>query len=67
MPNKNLRENLRTKKTPTVYLTIGDPLTSDQTILKTLTGSGVDVFELGIPTNMPKYDGPTIRASYKRG
>jgi tryptophan synthase alpha chain len=66
MSNKNFRETLRNKRTLTAYLTVGDPLTSDKTIIEALTISGVDIFELGIPTNMPKYDGPVIRASHKR-
>ena len=66
MPSKNLRETLRRGKTLTAYLTLGDPLTSDKTIIEALTASGVDIFELGIPTTKPKYDGPVIRASHKR-
>lgn len=47
------------------YLTVGDPLVDD-VVVEALVNSGVDVFELGLPTGSPKYDGPAIRASYRR-
>ncbi|MEM1540802.1 MAG: tryptophan synthase subunit alpha [Candidatus Bathyarchaeia archaeon] len=47
------------------YLTVGDPCVNGE-IVDVLSKSGVDIFEFGIPTVKPKYDGLTIKASYKR-
>ena len=65
MPEK-LGETLKHKKALVVFLTVGDPLTWNGKVMEVLASSGVDAFELGIPTRLAKYDGPTIRASYKR-
>lgn len=49
------------------YVTLGDPdpkLSLD--IANALIEGGADILELGIPAKNPKYDGPLIRASYKR-
>lgn len=48
-----------------VYLTAGDPYVGLE-VIKELACYGVDVFEFGVPTSKPKYDGLTIRASHKR-
>ena len=64
--SKGLGERLRARKALVVYLTVGDPLVWNERVMRALTSSGVDLFELGIPATMAKYDGPSIRASYKR-
>ncbi len=46
------------------YVTAGDPLVFS--IVDVLISSGIDLFELGIPSEHPKYDGPAIRKSYRR-
>ncbi|MEM2273506.1 MAG: tryptophan synthase subunit alpha [Candidatus Bathyarchaeia archaeon] len=48
-----------------VYLTAGDPFADDE-VMGVLSESGVDIFEFGIPTAKPKYDGLMIKASYRR-
>lgn len=48
-----------------VYLTAGDPYVNSW-VIETLSECGVDIFEFGIPTAKPKYDGLTIKASYRR-
>ncbi len=65
MPEK-LSEMLKRRKALVVFSTVGDPLTWNGKVMEVLASSGVDAFELGIPTRLAKYDGPTIRASYKR-
>ncbi len=60
----NFKEVLK-NRVLTVYLTVGDPYVNNK-IVKVLAESGVDLFEFGFPTNKPKYDGLTIRASFKR-
>lgn len=60
----SLREELK-RKVLMVYLTAGDPY-FDNNVIRALSECGVRIFELGIPLARPKYDGPTIRASYKR-
>ncbi|MEM3546438.1 MAG: tryptophan synthase subunit alpha [Candidatus Bathyarchaeia archaeon] len=60
----NLREALKSKVL-VAYLTAGDPYVNSE-IVDVLSECGVDIFEFGIPTVKPKYDGLTIRASYKR-
>jgi tryptophan synthase alpha chain len=64
MPKK-LGEILRSRRALIVYLTVGDPLVWNGKIIGALASS-TDIFELGIPTKRPKYDGPAVRASYKR-
>jgi tryptophan synthase alpha chain len=59
-------EKLKARRALVVYLTIGDPLVWNKEVVRALTTSGVDLFELGVPTTMAKYDGPSIRASYRR-
>jgi tryptophan synthase alpha chain len=61
-----LGEVLRNKRVLMIYLTIGDPLLFDRNVIEALTSQGIEVFELGVPTDKPKYDGPTIRASHRR-
>ncbi|MEM1515182.1 MAG: tryptophan synthase subunit alpha [Thermoproteota archaeon] len=61
----SLREELKKRKVLMVYLTAGDPYFNDD-VIRTLSECGIRVFEFGIPFARPKYDGPTIRASYKR-
>jgi len=63
---KRLSEKLKFGRVLVVYLTVGDPLVWNEEVIGTLSSSGVDLFELGIPTTMTKYDGPAIRASYRR-
>ena len=53
------------KKSLVAYITVGDPLFLSS-VIDAMLSNGVDVLELGLPTRTPKYDGPTIRASYKR-
>ncbi|MBS7640099.1 MAG: tryptophan synthase subunit alpha [Candidatus Bathyarchaeia archaeon] len=53
------------KRVLMVYLTAGDPYV-DSWVIETLSEHGVDIFEFGIPTARPKYDGLTIKASYRR-
>jgi tryptophan synthase alpha chain len=65
MPKK-LGETLRSTRALIAYLTVGDPLTWKEEVIKVLASSGVDALEFGIPTSTAKYDGPTIRASYRR-
>ena len=65
MPEK-LGKTLRSRRALVAFLTVGDPLTWNGKVMEALVSSGVDAFELGIPTRMAKYDGPTIRASYRR-
>lgn len=48
-----------------VYLTAGDPYVNDE-VVNTISKCGADIFEFGLPTKKPKYDGLTIKASYKR-
>jgi len=64
--SERLAEALKRKKALVVFLTVGDPLTWDGRVIETLSSSGVDAVELGVPTRLAKYDGPTVRASYKR-
>ncbi|MEM2676911.1 MAG: tryptophan synthase subunit alpha [Candidatus Bathyarchaeia archaeon] len=59
-----LREALKSKVL-VAYLTAGDPYVNSE-IVDVLSKCGVDIFEFGIPTVKPKYDGLTIKASYKR-
>ncbi|MEM2320471.1 MAG: tryptophan synthase subunit alpha [Candidatus Bathyarchaeia archaeon] len=59
-----IREGLK-RKVLMVYLTAGDPYVSGDTV-RAISECGVRIFEFGIPLARPKYDGPTIRASYKR-
>jgi len=60
----SLREALK-NKVLVAYLTAGDPYANSE-IVEVLAKCGVDIFEFGIPTTKPKYDGLTIKASYKR-
>lgn len=60
----SLRNTLKSKVL-VAYLTAGDPCV-DSELVDVLSKSGVDIFEFGIPTVKPKYDGLTIKASYKR-
>jgi len=65
---KTLKEVVSTNKNFLMaYLTLGDP-TPDLTlkITNALIEGGADILELGLPTKNPKYDGPSIRASYRR-
>lgn len=49
------------------YTTLGDPYPElSLEIVNTLIKGGADILELGIPAKNPRYDGPLIRASYKR-
>ncbi|MEM1585908.1 MAG: tryptophan synthase subunit alpha [Candidatus Bathyarchaeia archaeon] len=59
-----LRETLKGRALM-AYLTAGDPYVDWETI-NILSEGGVDIFEFGIPMAKPKYDGLTIKASYKR-
>lgn len=59
-------KEIRGRKMLVIYLTAGDPLIFSSSIVDVIASSGADLFELGIPNEHPKYDGPTIRASYKR-
>lgn len=59
-----LREALK-GRVLVAYLTAGDPYV-DWEAVNILSEGGVDIFEFGIPTAKPKYDGLTIKASYKR-
>jgi tryptophan synthase alpha chain len=65
MPEK-LGETLKRRKALVVFLTVGDPLTWDGRVMDALASGGVDAYELGIPTRLAKYDGPSIRTSYRR-
>ena len=42
-----------------VYLTIGAPMVYDG-LLGVISGAGVDVLELGIPTTEARYGGPVV-------
>ena len=57
--------NALKSKVLVAYLTAGDPCV-DCKIVDVLSKCGVDIFEFGIPTVKPKYDGLTIKASFKR-
>ncbi|AFZ69892.1 tryptophan synthase, alpha subunit [Caldisphaera lagunensis DSM 15908] len=49
------------------YMTLGYP--NSDTFLEFIDKSqnlGCDILEIGIPTNNAKYDGPTIKSSYKK-
>lgn len=59
-------DRLKGRRTLTIYLTAGDPLAFSDPVIDALVSSDIDLFELGIPNEHPKYDGPTIRESYKR-
>ncbi len=49
------------------YTTIGDPYSElNLEVANAMIKGGADILELGIPSKDPKYDGPIIRASYKR-
>ena len=62
--NKNKSKN---KKTFISYLVCGDP-SKDITLsaMHTMSKSGVDIIELGIPFTDPIADGPTIQKSIDR-
>lgn len=48
-------------------MTIGDPEPNfSLMVAHALVDGGADILELGIPSRIPKYDGPVIRSSYRR-
>lgn len=60
----NIRGNLK-NRVLVAYLTAGDPYV-DGEVVSALSKCGVNIFEFGLPTTKPKYDGPAIKASHKR-
>ncbi|MCS7142639.1 MAG: tryptophan synthase subunit alpha [Aigarchaeota archaeon] len=60
-----LREFMSSGRRLIVYVTLGDDLVKPQ-LIQRFMHSGCDVLELGLPTPLAKYDGPTIRRSIAR-
>ena len=61
----NLKQRQETALIP--FITVGDPdLAVTAQLIRTLTESGADLIELGVPFSDPMADGPTIQAASER-
>lgn len=61
----SLGDLMRSGRRLVVYVTLGDDVV-DHSLFSILKENGCDVVELGLPTNLAKYDGPAIKRSMAR-
>lgn len=67
MPEPAPWDRLRHRGILVAYCPLGDPRFDPHELLEVFHGAGVDIVEIGLPTNDPYLDGPAIAQSLRLG